>query len=283
MDFPPRAYLVGAAKAGTTSLAHLLDQHPAVRLSDPKEPDFFTGNHGRGAAWYRACFEGATPGQVLLDASQSYAVAPLTPDGGPMDGVPGRIHAARPDARILYLMRDPVERAWSSYWHAVRAGEERRPLRQAVTEASPHVRGGLYAFQLSRYLDVFPPDAILVLTFDGFRKAPRAAAERALAFLGVPDPVLPRDLDRPRNASFVYTGAGAVMQRALGGAGPMKAASGLVKRMMPRPAVEAVKRLITKPVPRMTPADRAFLAAFFQDDQARLPDVLAQVQRNQAA
>ena len=68
--------MIGAAKSGTTSLAHLLDQHPHLTVAEPKEPDFYTRHWGLGLDWYRQTFAGAE-GDLLLDASTSYSSAPL--------------------------------------------------------------------------------------------------------------------------------------------------------------------------------------------------------------
>src|SRR3569833_1019554 len=79
--FPPQAFIIGAQKSGTTSLAYLLDQHPMIGLATPKEPDFLTVNWDRGLDWYRACFR--EPKEILIDASVSYTMAEVNPDALP--------------------------------------------------------------------------------------------------------------------------------------------------------------------------------------------------------
>ena len=76
MTFQANIFLIGAQKAGTTTLADLLNQHPLIHLSSPKEPNYYSQHFDKGAGWYRECFAGATDGSMLLDASVSYSTRP---------------------------------------------------------------------------------------------------------------------------------------------------------------------------------------------------------------
>jgi hypothetical protein len=150
--FPAGVFLIGAQKSATTSFADMLAQHPAIVLSTPKEPHFFTFNRDRGLDWYAERFAGPRDDRVLLDASTSYSAWPFSCDDGdatddPRVGVPERIRSLRPDARFIYLLRDPVERAYSAYWHRVRRGFEHRPLRDAIHARSRYIAMSSYAYQ----------------------------------------------------------------------------------------------------------------------------------------
>src|SRR6266545_4653829 len=166
LRFPPEAFLIGAMKAGTTTLAFLLGQHPRVTLSRPTECDYFTRHHVRGVQWYRSLFAGP-PDAVLLDASNSYSCAPVDERAVPPEssdfphiGVPGRIHALNPHAKFIYILRDPVTRTYSDYWHMVRTGEEREPFRAAIErEDRYYFRLSDYRMQIERYLEFFPLEA----------------------------------------------------------------------------------------------------------------------------
>src|SRR5579875_1836664 len=144
MPFPPRHFIIGAQKAGTTTLAYLLAQHPDVVLAAPKkEPDFFHTYWNNGLDWYRSRFQ--REDGVLIDASVSYTMIPFDPATGEVpDDIPGRIHQVSPDAKFIYITRDPAERCYSAYWHEVRLGTEKRPLRQAVQQHAYYTMASYY-------------------------------------------------------------------------------------------------------------------------------------------
>lgn len=167
--FPPAAFLIGAQKAGTTTLAAMLDQHPQIGVARPKEPDFFHVNWDRGIEWYRSCFR--EPRDILVDASPSYTMSP--PDE---ETVPARIFALQPLARFIYLVRDPAERCHSAYWHEVRSGRERRSLRDAVAQQAYYVHASYYYRQLTGFLRYFPLERFLFVPFDDLTAEPSAVA-----------------------------------------------------------------------------------------------------------
>lgn len=122
MRFPPRASIIDTQKAANTSLAFLLDQHPATRLSDPKEIHYFSVNWDEGEDWYRTKFPGATDYVMLLDASTSYVMAPasdIMPDSSKRPrwerSVPERIHSYAEIAKFIYMLCRPTERTYSAY------------------------------------------------------------------------------------------------------------------------------------------------------------------------
>ena len=125
----PNFIVIGAMKSGTTSLFHYLQAHPQVFMSPLKEVEFFVEekNWRRGMDWYRAQFAGASPGALAIgEASTAYTKYPEYP------GVPERIASSLPDARLIYILRDPIERIRSHYQHRVLSGAEREPLERAV-------------------------------------------------------------------------------------------------------------------------------------------------------
>ncbi|MDX6610215.1 MAG: hypothetical protein QOF85_2140 [Solirubrobacterales bacterium] len=164
----PTFFIIGAAKAGTTSLHYYLDQHPQIQMSATKEPHFFAGPEN-GIPYpperigsldeYEQLFDPAFG--VRGEASPSYTNAPRR------QGVPERIGELVPDARFVYLVRDPIERTVSHYRHAVASGKEQRALREALNDiADPHsylACHSLYATQLELYLRRFPEDRVMVV------------------------------------------------------------------------------------------------------------------------
>jgi Sulfotransferase domain len=185
----PTFFVIGAPKAGTTSLHYYLDAHPEVQMSALKEPHFFSpsGDAGderwrvRSLADYQRLFDSTVA--VRGEASPSYTMHPLR------QGVPERISALVPDAKFIYLVRDPVERTLSHYHQLVATVGERRPPRETLgdvdTLRSPCVCASLYALQLERYLQSFPQSRILVVDQDELRSARRDSLRRIFAFLEV--------------------------------------------------------------------------------------------------
>jgi hypothetical protein len=164
----PTFFLIGAPKAGTTSLHHYLDKHPQIQMSVNKEPRFFAGPEngvpyapGKVDALeeYERLFDPAV--EVRGEASTDYATHPRRA------GVPERIKQLVPDGKFLYLVRDPVARTISHYRMRVAFLGERRPLEEALSDLSdprsPYIWPSLYATQLELYLRHFPQDSIMVI------------------------------------------------------------------------------------------------------------------------
>jgi hypothetical protein len=187
----PNFFIIGAAKAGTTSLHHYLDQHPQIQMAAIKETNFFSGPEnglpypaGRvaGREEYEALFDPAY--EVRGEASPSYTNAPRRP------GVPERIKALVPEARFVYVVRDPIARTLSHHQMLVAAGKERRSLREALAELSrvdPRsfylTSQSFYAEQLERYLRHFPQQRILVVDQAELRGNREATLAEVFAFL----------------------------------------------------------------------------------------------------
>jgi len=189
----PGFLVIGAMKSGTTSLFHYLADHPQIHMSPLKEVDFFIreGNWGRGVDWYRRQFSGASRETMAIgEASTSYTKFPE------FSGVPERIASTLPDVRLIYVVRDPIERIRSHYQHRVLIGAERAPLDVAVVEDSRYVDCSRYAFQLEQYRDFVDPRRMLVVTSDSLRSERESTMRGIYGFLGVDPNVRPGTLDR---------------------------------------------------------------------------------------
>lgn len=194
----PNLFVIGAAKCGTTSLHRYLDLHPEVSMSRIKEPMYFLPERDR-RAWtyspvvnsedeYLALFEGGA--KVRGEASTLYTAYPRH------EGVPARIHAAAPDAKLVYLVRDPIERArafWTQ-WMSVRGDFNRgsngpMPLEQHIGDfESPgnlYTWPGRYMTQIRQFLEFFPEESILVVDSDDLRRDRNGTLRRIFDFLGV--------------------------------------------------------------------------------------------------
>jgi hypothetical protein len=187
----PNLFVVGAAKAATTSLWRYLQAHPDVFMARIKEPHFFSrgGVDGIPVAKtedeYLALFARAGRATYRGEASVSYLWDPQSAKA---------LRSWAPDARILISLRDPVERAYSHYWTHVRIGTERRSFREAVeaelggahdllSVPPPYVSRGRYAEQIEPYLELF--DHVLVLFFDELVGDVRGSMRTVFGFLGL--------------------------------------------------------------------------------------------------
>jgi hypothetical protein len=187
----PNFLVIGAMKAGTTSLFHYLAAHPQAYLSPLKEVEFFVDgpNWRRGFEWYRARFADAPADAIAVgEASTAYTKFPE------YAGVPERIAAHLPGARLIYVVRDPIERIRSHYQHRVLSGAERAPLATAVLEDPRYVEVSRYAMQLERYLPHVPRGRILLLTSEDLRAKRAETVKAAYRFLGLDDEVEPEVL-----------------------------------------------------------------------------------------
>jgi hypothetical protein len=186
----PTFFIIGAAKAGTTSLHYYLEQHPEVGMSSNKEPNYFSGP-ANGVPYPLGRVEALDAYEALFDpsfavrgeASVSYANYPRR------KGVPERIRDAVPDARFIYVVRDPVERVISHYQHRVAWMGERRPLREALGDLDdPYdvcLCPGFYGRQLEQYLPVFPAERLMVIDQADLLNDRERVLREVFAFLSV--------------------------------------------------------------------------------------------------
>ncbi|HSM06108.1 MAG TPA: sulfotransferase [Longimicrobiales bacterium] len=153
----PTFIIIGAQKCGTTSLHTYLGLHPEIGVSREKELNFFLRPDGeRDLDWYRSWFDPSKP--VRGEASPGYTNHPLR------QGVPERMHAVVPDARLIFVVRDPLKRALSQYRHYCADRREDRSAEEALGKpGSKYIVRSRYAFQLDRYLPIYPLERILVV------------------------------------------------------------------------------------------------------------------------
>jgi hypothetical protein len=184
----PDFLIVGAAKAGTTTLYGYLREHPRIYMCREKEPSFFDGvSWDRGLDWYRSLFAGASDDQLCGEASTNYARWPSRAAAAP------RIAAVMPDVRLIYLIRDPVDRAYSHYLHDVGTGAARSDRHSMIAfeeylKAKPVLLDiSDYLAQIRHLLNWFPRAALLILQFDELIRTPTVSLQKVFRFLGVED------------------------------------------------------------------------------------------------
>lgn len=280
MAFPPKGFIIGAQKAGTTSLANLLDQQDSITLSNPKEPEYFTLNYAKGPDWFKACFNGPEE-SIFVDASTGLSAAPTErfplqagERESPLCGVPARIHALNPEARFIYMVRDPVARAYSAYWHNVRAGWEKRTFRVAIEEGLGYCRTSDYAGQLKNYYAFFEKESFLVVPFTAFTENPMEVVHRCCNFLGAHynDSGLIAS-EQHKNRSFRLNRGGRILQRIVGSNGGLEAIIRLGKTVVPRFLHPYAEKLLTKSIPKISEQDKNYLMQQFSDSLDELLDL----------
>lgn len=189
----PSFVIIGAQKGGTSSLYHYLSSHPDTAPAFTKEVHFFNRWHRRGIDWYRAFFPLASEAEIAGEASPNYLAHPASAR---------RLADALPDAKVIALLRNPVERAYSQYWMQRRRGHEARLFEDAIDDAaidrlnhdgnlradwnrSAYRSRGLYAEHLEPWLEAVAPDNLLILRSEDFFADPADILARAQRFVGM--------------------------------------------------------------------------------------------------
>ena len=221
----PSFLIAGAQRCGTTSMFHVLSQHPAVfcPLLNEKELHYFDHEYNRGLGWYQSHF----PTRAWARATTRHTgIAPVAFEGSPYymfhPLAPGRIHRDLPGVKLLVMLRDPVERAYSSHAHQTGFGGETEPFERALELEDSRLEGeterliaepdyisfnhrfyayrtrGQYIDQLEHLDSVFGRDRVLVIDSGDFFADPGPTYDQVLEFLGLPD--LGRPTFVPQNA-----------------------------------------------------------------------------------
>jgi hypothetical protein len=176
----PNLVVIGAQKCGTSGLHYQLGLHPEIWMSRPKELNFFIEerNWARGVDWYRACFDARA--RLRGESSPNYTAYPQHL------GVPERMHSLIPDAKLVYVVRDPLDRIAAHWVHNYAKRREKGDLSATLTHANTsYVVRSEYHMQLQRFLAHYPLDRILVLEQEELRTQPVETLRRVFEFAGV--------------------------------------------------------------------------------------------------
>ena len=209
----PNFLIIGAAKAGSTSLYNYLRQHPQVFMSPVKEPRYFAPEYyttyfkrsyrhsyyrnGMSRQDYEALFDDVRDEIAIGEASTEYLFFQKSAE---------RISAVIPDAKIIAILRNPADRAFSAYCYHLRDGRETLPFKEALEKESLRISqrwqvgwfykaGGAYYEQLKRYYQHFDAQNIKVILWEDLNEDPQAVCSEVFDFLGVDSQFLP-DLSR---------------------------------------------------------------------------------------
>lgn len=271
--------ICGAPKSGTTSLYTYLDRHPDVCASTPKETHFFQGGYEKGLEWFETCFDCDPETTVWGEASAGNMIHPKAPR---------RIARHFPDARLIFVLRNPIDRAYSQYWYEIRRGTDRgidhlqRSFSQVIRNpdqdewAQRILDLGRYHEQLRRYEEHFDRDQMFIGLFGRLKEEGDTFFRRVVEFIGA-DPAKMSDASThhghtyyPRNVSL------------------MRAAYALwrpVEHVLPASVLEKTRTIRSKvrsalfqsgrqEKPEMDPDDRAYHRDYYEASNRRLEEWL---------
>jgi len=270
--FPPSLYLVGAQKSGTTSLADYLDQHPNIVLSNPKETHYLTSVKHPSESWYRSCYGNTNDSVILLDASTSYSMKPLSDKSLNIDegrkmllGIPEKIKGMSSEAKIIYLVRDPIKRAFSHYVHYLRANYEHRGFMDAINNDPMYLEAGYYAKQIDPYLKLFDRENVLVIFFEEFVNDPIKKVEECFDFIGL-DKTQMLVKSKAKNEGFVFNSFGSALNH-----GNL---AKVISSLVPESLKPSLKKMLTKKPPIMTTEEMDYLAHYYRVKNRELEKML---------
>lgn len=198
----PDFIVCGAQRSGTTSLYEYMAQHPGICMSEPKEVHFFCWEkrYRKGRKWYEKHFIHCEKNKQIGEATPYYMYP---------EKVPKRINEIIPDAKLIFTLRNPVDRAYSHYWHEVKNGWEYLSFSEAIKKEKNRIKKspvhknrfsyldrGKYVIQLKRFLKYFPKEQILVLRLRELKSSRKKTLDKVFRFLEVDSNFLPEDLSK---------------------------------------------------------------------------------------
>lgn len=259
----PDFLVIGAMKCATSTLAAQLAAQPGIFVTDPKEPNFFSDDavFARGRGWYEGLFDAAPPGALKGEASTHYTKLPTHPRALE------RMAALLPAPRLVYVIRDPMERLVSHYLHGVSLGEIRGGLAAALARHPELVDYGRYAMQIAPYARHYGAARICLTSLERLEAAPEAELARVARAIGHDGPVAWAAERARENASADrvrrFPGYRLLVES--------PAATALRRALVPKGLRRAVRaRLSMRARPELDAATRARLRQVFAEDRAAL-------------
>lgn len=279
----PNFLIIGAAKSGTTALHNYLAAHPDIYMTSRKEPHFFSYDpHYQNGITdpslktrvrfttslteYLSLFERVTTERAIGEVSPSYLPSPIAAH---------RVRETIPDARLIAVLRDPAERAFSQLMMLSSRGYIDLSMRQVIDryqagEARRIIDVGFYAPQIERWCTIFPKEQLRILFFDDFTRDPTAIVRDICAFVGVSTDYKP---DTSMRYNISGTPKSQAFNRAIN-AGRRAAAPILPK--LPKPVYRTLVKVgnINFERARLAPEDRAALIELYRDDILALQELV---------
>lgn len=205
----PNLFIIGAMKSGTTYLHDLLSAHPDIFMSKIKEPCYFvksnelkkfapsmwnmgiSENHDK----YFQLFENVKNEKIVGESSTLYTKFPT------LSGVPEKIYNFNPDAKFIYVMRDPIERTLSHFWHNVHVESKMFDIYEGIKSDPHYMNVSYYALQINQYLKFFNKKQFFFLTFEKMIKNPENMLINIFEWLNVDSGFKVSNIDQPKNVT----------------------------------------------------------------------------------
>lgn len=263
----PDFIIIGAMKCATSTLHTQLARQPGFVMSEPKEPYFFSNDevYDRGIGWYESLFAAAGPGDLCGESSTHYTKLPTYPR------TIERMRQHVPNARLIYVMRHPVDRLVSQYIHEWTQRVIECPIDEAVDRHPELIAYSRYTMQLEPFFESYGRDRVLPVFFDRVRDQPQAELERIARFIGYDRPVRWDDAQAQENASNQRMRKSPLRDALVNLPGVAQVRRGLI----PQGVRDRVKQLwMMKQRPQLSEVRRQELVALFDEDLAKLGDWL---------
>jgi hypothetical protein len=196
MDRRVDFFLVGCQKSATTWLHRCFREHPDIFVPEEDELHYFDIHYDRGADWYHQYYRNKSKGQRIGDTTSSYIRSPY---------VPRRIADYNPDAQIVVSLRNPMDRAFSHYWHERKKKKIAFEFEEIFSNYDlfeSWIATGFYDEHLARYYEHFDEDQILVLIFEDLQEDSSSFIRQVFSFLGVDSGFRPSVLDQKVNEAW---------------------------------------------------------------------------------
>ena len=206
----PNFIVIGQAKCGTTTVCEALRRHPRVFITEPKEPHFYLFRDPvRTREWYESLFEDVRDEVAIGEGSTSYTRPDVYWD------VAANIHAEIPDARLVFMARDPIARLESDWKMRVREGRATwNDINKSLDDNPQVVELGRYWRNLSTYRELFPEEQLLILFLEDFSRAPDDVLRRIHRHIGVEEDPEPLEDVSAQNTASSYRRDGTMMNLA---------------------------------------------------------------------
>ena len=214
----PDFFIIGAVRSGTTSMYHYLDEHPSIVKSAYDELGFFDDNFKLGWEWYKTLFPTNITKRIVKRKTGNFLTFDDTPFYVYNEDVAKKIKNYFPKTKLIIILRNPIDRAYSNYHLGVRMGDEKRTFDQAIDEeiqkiaeyneiemddyiSQSYLGRGIYAKQLEIWLKYFPAAVIKILESDRFSNNTEETMNEVFEFLDLPDHNI-RNLEKKNVAEY---------------------------------------------------------------------------------
>ena len=300
----PNFFVVGAAKSGTTSLYEYMKMHPQIYMAPIKETHHFSTdidnskfrpNYARSlnkdlskfletdmqeGIFHAFVKERDQYDKLFKNVKDEKAIGEITNSYLYYQEAARNIFTRFPDAKVIMMLRNPIDRAFSHYLMDLRIGYETNDFMTALKKdmardpkgwgiSNLYVEIGMYAEQVKRFIEIFPERQRRIYLFDDFKKDAGAVVKDMFTFLGV-DPNVDIDYSQKFNPSFIPK------NKLIGKLNTQKKIKDWLKGVLPKSVKSKFKKTFytDKDLPKITPAERKFLADIFRNDVMKLGKVL---------